>query len=136
MIDAMHDETYQLKHSAFPEMWPPTVALHQGLKAVYIPHPIYFDRQWPLDVLDNTFNYPETAVNSPFGWGEHNLLGSSFYYNAVFSGKLWRRWWGEVEDHEGGIRHETEGSGRMCLRSTLHHPIKSEESPEDEVGAL
>jgi len=135
MIDAMHDETYQLRHSAFPEMWPPTVALHQGLKAVYIPHPIFFDRQWPIEELDSVFNYPPTAVNSPFGWGEHNLLGSSFYYNSVFSGKLWRRWWGEVEDHAGGIRHETEGTGRMCLRSTLHHPIKGEENPEDEAGA-
>ncbi|KAB8664821.1 hypothetical protein FH972_026246 [Carpinus fangiana] len=131
LLDMMHEETYIGKHSAFPEMWPPTVALHHGFKAVYIPHPVYFDRKWPLEYMDQIFNYPETKINSPFGWGEHNWLGSSFYYNSGFSGALWRRWLGEKENNEGGVQAEMEGSGRMCLRSVLHHPIKNEDSPED-----
>ncbi|KAL9053190.1 MAG: hypothetical protein Q9162_004921 [Coniocarpon cinnabarinum] len=130
LLDMMHEETYIGKHSAFPEMWPPTVALHHGFKAVYIPHPVFFDRKWPLDYMDQVFNYPENKINSPFGWGEHNWLGSSFYYNSGFSGALWRRWLGERENDEGGASAEIEGSGRMCLPSTLHHPIKNENMPE------
>ncbi|KAI9724588.1 MAG: hypothetical protein M1828_003611 [Chrysothrix sp. TS-e1954] len=130
LLDTMHEETYIQKHSAFPEMWAPTVSFHHGFKAVYIPHPVYFDRKWPLDYLDQIFNFPETKIDSVFGWGEHNWLGSSFYYNSVFSGALWRRWLGEKEFNEGGAQSEIEGSGRMCLKSTLHHPIKSEASPE------
>lgn len=131
LLDMMHEETYIGKHSAFPEMWPPTVALHHGFKAVYIPHPVYFDRKWPVEYMDQIFNYPETKINSPFGWGEHNWLGSSFYYNSGFSGALWRRWLGEKENDEGGVQEEMEGSGRMCVRPVLHHPIKNEDSPEE-----
>lgn len=130
LLNMMHEETYIGKHSAFPEMWPPTVALHHGFKAVYIPHPVYFDRKWPLDYMDQVFNYPENKINSPFGWGEHNWLGTSFYYNSGFSGALWRRWLGERENDEGGAQDEIDGTGRMCLRSTLHHPIKNEDMPE------
>ncbi|KAI9654722.1 MAG: hypothetical protein M1831_005309 [Alyxoria varia] len=130
LLDMMHEETWYGKHSAFPEMWPPTVALHHGFKAVYIPHPVFFDRKWPLDYMDQIFNYPENKINSPFGWGEHNWLGSSYYYNSGFSGALWRRWLGERENDEGGAGDEIEGSGRMCLRSTLHHPVKNENLPE------
>lgn len=131
LLDLMHEETYVTRHSAFPEMWPPTVALHHGLKAVYIPHPVYFDRKWPLEYMDQIFNYPKTAVNSVFGFGEHNFFGSSFYYNAGFSGALWRRWLGERERDEGGAHEEIAGSGRMCLRPTLHHPVKMENLPTD-----
>lgn len=131
LLDTMHEETYLGKHSAFPEMWPPTVALHHGFKAVYIPHPVYFDRRWPLEYMDQVFNYPETKINSPFGWGEHNWMGATFYYNSGFSGALWRRWLGERENNEGGVQDEMEGTGRMCLRSVLHHPIKHEDLPEE-----
>lgn len=126
LLDTMHEETYRLRHSMFPEMFPPSVALHHGMKAVYAPHPIYFNRKWPLDVMDRTFNRPEAPHESPFGWGEHNLLGASFYYNAAFSGDLWRRWLGAEENGEGGRKAEDSGSGRMCMRGVLHHPIKYE----------
>lgn len=115
-----------MKHTMFPEMWPPTIALHHGLKAAYVPHPVYFDRLWPLDYMDKIFNHPEKATDSVFGWGEHNQLGSSFYYNSGFAGTLWRRWFGYIENKEGGSWHELTQTGRMCLRSTLFHPIKWE----------
>lgn len=130
LLDIMHKETYSEKHSAFPEMWPPTVAFHHGLKAVYIPHPVYFDRKWPLQYLDKTFNYPKNAWESVYGWGEHNFIGSTFYFNAGFAGALWRRWLGERENDEGGHVEETNGSGRLCLRSILYHPIKKENFPD------
>ena len=122
----MHEETYRLKRTAFPEMWPPTVAYHHGLKSLYAPHPVFFDRNWDLDYMNQIFNYPKKDIDSPFGWGEHNLLGSSFYYNSGFSGALWRRWLGAPENNEGGRFEEDNGSGRMCLGGILFHPIKFE----------
>lgn len=126
LLDLMHEETWRFKHTMFPEMWPPSVALHHGLKAVYAPHPIFFDRDWDLDVMDQTFNHPREEWESPFGWGEHNFMGSSFYYNAGFSGAIWRRWLGMKENKEGGKAYEEKHTGRMCLRPILHHPIKHE----------
>ncbi|KAL1297553.1 hypothetical protein AAFC00_006121 [Neodothiora populina] len=126
LLDIMHEETWRYKHTMFPEMWPPSVALHHGLKAVYAPHPIYFDRDWNLETMDRTFNHPREDYESPFGWGEHNFIGSSFYYNAGFSGALWRRWLGMKENKEGGKAFEESHTGRMCLRPVLHHPIKHE----------
>ncbi|PIB03047.1 hypothetical protein CB0940_11913 [Cercospora beticola] len=129
LLDIAHHETWRFRHTMFPEMWPPSVALHHGLKAVYAPHPVYFDRDWDLEYMNQVFNYPKNLWDSPFGWGEHNMLGSSFYYNSGFSGALWRRWLGQYENGEGGKRQEEEGTGRMCLRGVLHHPIKHENSP-------
>lgn len=129
LLNIMHEETWRMKHTMFPEMWPPAVCMHHGLKAVYVPHPVFFDRDWELGHMDQVFNYPTEIWDSPFGWGEHNLLGSSFYYNSGFSGALWRRWLGQKENGEGGAEQEKEGSGRMCLRPVLHHPIKHEKGP-------
>ena len=120
-----------MKHTMFPEMWPPTVAMHHGLKAVYVPHPVHFDRDWDVSYMNQILNYPVNTWDSPFGWGEHNMLGGSFYYNSGFSGALWRRWLGQWENGEGGRKQEEAGTGRMCLRGTLHHPIKHEKGPED-----
>ncbi|KAK4985103.1 hypothetical protein LTR50_006163 [Elasticomyces elasticus] len=131
LLSVMHEETWRMKHTMFPEMWPPTVCLHHGLKAVYAPHPIYFDHDWPLDYMDRVFNHQQAEHESPFGWGEHNLFGSSFYYSSGFSGALWRRWLGQQENGEGGARSEKMGSGRMCLRSALFHPIKHETNSAD-----
>ncbi|KAK0899066.1 hypothetical protein LTR91_022277 [Friedmanniomyces endolithicus] len=131
LLGIMHEETWRMKHSMFPEMWPAALSMHHGLKAVYAPHPVYFDRDWEAGHADEVFNHPEEVWESPFGWGEHNLLGSSFYYNSGFSGALWRRWLGQRENGEGGRREEEGRSGRMCLRGTLLHPVKSENGPED-----
>ena len=126
LLNLMHEETWAMRHTMFPEMWPPSVALHHGLKAVYAPHPVFFDRDWPLEYADQIFNHPETDFDSVFGWGEHNFLGTSFYYNSGFSGALWRRFLGQRENNEGGAYEEGSGTGRMCLRNTLFHPIKHE----------
>ncbi|KAI0486297.1 hypothetical protein F4859DRAFT_364074 [Xylaria cf. heliscus] len=126
LLNTMHEETWRYTHTMFPEMWPPSIAFHHGYKALYLPHPVYFDRNWPLDVLDKTFNKPPTPVDSPFGWGEHNMQGGTFYYNAGFSGALWRRWLGASENGEGGLKNEQAGTDRMCMRPLLHHPIKHE----------
>ncbi|KAI3334792.1 hypothetical protein F4824DRAFT_511550 [Ustulina deusta] len=126
LLNTMHEETWRVHHTMFPEMWAPSIAFHRGYKALYAPHPIYFDRNWPLDVVDKTFNKPQTPEASPFGLGEHNMQGSTFYYNSGFSGALWRRWLGASENGEGGLKSEEDGADRMCLRPLLHHPIKYE----------
>ncbi|KAK6436871.1 hypothetical protein LTR95_006943 [Oleoguttula sp. CCFEE 5521] len=131
LLSVMHEETWRMKHHMFPEMFPAAMSFHHGLKAAYIPHPIYFDRDWETGYMDQVFNYPKEIWSSPFGWGENNLLGSTFYYNAGFSGALWRRWLGMAENGEGGRKWEEEGSGRMCLRGVLHHPVKREDGPVD-----
>ena len=129
LLNIMHEEVWRQKHTAFPEMWAPTVCLHHGLKAVYIPHPVYFSRDWELGYMNDVFNYPKAIHASPYGWGEHILLGSTFYYNSGFSATLWRRWLGQKEDGHGGRTEEEKGTGRMCLRPILHHPVKREDFP-------
>ncbi|KAF2723518.1 hypothetical protein K431DRAFT_282963 [Polychaeton citri CBS 116435] len=131
LLDIMHRETWQSRHTMFPEMWPPTACLHHGLKGVYIPHPVYFDRDWSLSTMDQVFNFPKEIWETPFGWGEHNMLGGSFYYNAGFSSALWRRWLGLSEQGEGGKAWEEANTGRMCMKATLHHPIKHESGPAE-----
>ncbi|SMQ44989.1 unnamed protein product [Zymoseptoria tritici ST99CH_3D7] len=128
LLQTMHAETFAMKHTMFPEMFAPSVALHHGFKAVFVPHPVYFDRDWKSEYAGEVFNHPKEVHESPFGWGEHNLGGSSFYYNSGFSGALWRRWLGLSENGEGGRKWEEgrEGTGRMCLRGMLFHPIKHE----------
>lgn len=135
LLNAMHYETWKHKHTMFAEMWPPTAALHHGLKAVYAPHPVYFDREWPQQFAEETFNGGRggstSGPGSVFGLFEHNFQGTSWYYNSGFAGALWRRWFGFAENWEGGVRAETTGTGRMCLRSQLLHPIKSDTGPLD-----
>lgn len=123
LLDTMHEEVWRYKHTMFPEMFAPTVCLHHGLKAVYVPHPVYFRNDWDLPFMNKEFNYPVLPKGSPFGWGEHNLLGSSFYYNSGFAASLWRRWLGEWEDEKEQKVWE-ERTGRMCLPGILFHPVK------------
>lgn len=46
LLHVMHQENLEGRCMQ-AEMWPATVALHHGLKAVYAPHPIWTDRKWP-----------------------------------------------------------------------------------------
>ncbi|UNI15721.1 hypothetical protein JDV02_002227 [Purpureocillium takamizusanense] len=149
LLLSMHEEVWRYRHTMFSEMFPATVALHHGLKAVYAPHPIYLDRAWqPLgSSISAAFNGGEhnstSGTHSPYGMGnEHIHKGASYYYHSEFSGLLWRRWLGYAQldgrGHNGGrggqgtLRGGAEeesregSSGRLCLRSMLLHPIKHE----------
>jgi hypothetical protein len=155
LLNAMHEETWRLHHGMFSEMFPASMALHHGLKAVYAPHPVYLDRAWqPASSIDRAFNGGRDGSagghGSPFDFtNEHNHKGTSWYYNSEFSGLLWRRWlgYGQMDGRgDGGGRNgegvlrggkiEEEhpgGTGRLCMRSMLVHPIKWEnplERPE------
>jgi hypothetical protein len=148
LLLAMHEETWRHHRTMFSEMFPASVALHHGFKAVYAPHPISLDRAWTPagSSIDAVFNggrdHSTSGANGPFYlFNEHNHKGTTFYYNSEFSGLLWRRWLGYAQmdgrgrlggQHKGGgtlrggSKEEREGSGRMCLRSMLLHPIKME----------
>lgn len=130
LLDRMHREVALRKHSAFTEMFPPTMALHHGLKAVYAPHPVFVDRNWPMKYLSSTFNSGPNGVtgrNKQCVFGDccqHNLLGVTWHYNAGFSPDLYNRWWGLKVNGDGGEQEETQGEGRMCLPPLQIHPVK------------
>lgn len=133
LLNIMHQETMEMHHSMFTEMFPPSIALHYGLKAVYAPHPIYLDRSWPPATVNSVFNggtdNTTSGPGSPFDWdNEHNHKGSTWYFHAEFAGDLWRRWLGLSRGEKKGTK---EGASRLCLRSLLVHPIKWEENLED-----
>jgi hypothetical protein len=149
LLRMMHRETAFKKHHAFSEMWAPTAALHHGYKAVYVPHPMYVDREWPTAYLAGVLNSGRNgatggARTSVFGEREHNLLGMTWYYNAGFAPNLWKRWLGLKVNNEGGEEFELTvdegrsgkgvnemkgGEGRMCLPPMLIHPVKNAELP-------
>ena len=145
----MHRETAFKKHHAFPEMWPATVALHHGYKAVFAPHPVFVDREWPVEYMARILNGGRNGASggsrtSVFGDREHNMKGLTWFYNAGFAGNLYRRWLGLRVNNDGGEEFEMTpdmskndtsvgtmrgGEGRMCLPPMLLHPIKDVELP-------
>lgn len=151
-LHAMHLENIEGR-AMQAEMWPATVALHHGLKAVYAPHPIWTDRKWPGWYMDAIFN---SDGNETAQWGErldsvynhdreYNFQGWSWYYASKFPKTLYRRWLGWMDrDDVGPLREVTGkqleetggeysldghpesvgGKGRMCLPAMLLHPVK------------
>ena len=153
LLNTMHRETAFKKHHAFSEMWAPTAALHHGYKAVYVPHPMFVDREWPTAYLSSVMNAGRNGATgasrtSVFGEREHNLMGMTWYYNAGFAPNLWKRWLGFKVNNEGGEEFELVvdegrdgkgvngmrgGEGRMCLPPMLIHPVKNVELPVESV---
>ena len=140
LLHAMHLESLAGR-SMQAEMWPSTVALHHGLKAVYVPQPIWSEKQWPARYADMVFN---ADGGIPARWGQEsdsiynqdrevNFRSWSWYYHAEFPRVLYRRWMGwkanDAIGEAGGQTWETyDGAGprgRMCLVPMLLHPVKS-----------
>lgn len=154
LLTTMHRETAFKKHHAFPEMWAATTALHHGLKAVYVPHPVYVDREWPVEYLARVLNGGRNGASggsraSVFGEREHNLRGMSWFYNSGFGENLYKRWLGLKVNNDGGETFELTadtskdgetvptmrgGEGRMCLPPMLLHPVKDVELPVEQVA--
>ncbi|KAL6718113.1 hypothetical protein ACLMJK_004200 [Lecanora helva] len=129
LLQTMHRETVLERHHMFTEMWPASVALHHGYKAVYVPHPVYIDRKWPPQYLAGVMNGGRNGASggartSVYGGREHNFKGTTWFYDAGFSPNLWRRWLGYKVDNDGGEQEEIAGEGRMCLPGMLLHPVK------------
>ncbi|KAK0938215.1 hypothetical protein LTR29_010206 [Friedmanniomyces endolithicus] len=141
LLQTMHRETSMKRHTMFSEMWPGSIALHHGHKAVYAPHPVYIDRAWPTAYLAAIFN---NGLNGAAGGSrtsvfsderQHNFRGTTWYYNSGFAPNLWERWLGKRVDNDGGEQAELAGEGRMCLPGMLVHPVKGVELAfEHQVG--
>ncbi|KAL6873160.1 hypothetical protein J3F83DRAFT_732267 [Trichoderma novae-zelandiae] len=149
LLMTMHRMTAHKKQFAFPEMWPATVAIQHGYKAVYAPHPVYVDRSWPIAYMAQTFNGGRDgttggARTSLYGEREHNLKGLTWFYNSGFGPNLYRRWLGLKVNNDGGEEFEKTqdksragsgitamagGEGRMCLPPMLLHPVKEVDIP-------
>ena len=69
LLDAMHYEN-SAGLSMASEMWPGTIALQHGFKAVYAPHPIWQSHVWPADFMEITFNADGWGAGSKPG---HNI---------------------------------------------------------------
>ncbi|KAF3909909.1 hypothetical protein ABW21_db0209823 [Orbilia brochopaga] len=115
LLEVMHEENTFHGHTMCTEQWPPSAALHHGLKAVYAPHPVYMDRRWPGKYLATVLNNGKDGSSggrqkSVFGSREHHFAGSGFYYARRWSAEWEERW--------------EERHGRMCLPAMLLHPIK------------
>ncbi|KAI4232307.1 MAG: hypothetical protein LQ349_005096 [Xanthoria aureola] len=141
LLTLMHRETVLKRHTMFSEMWPASVSLHHGLKAVYAPHPMYIDRDWPPSYLAAVMNGGRNGASggartSVYGGREHNFKGTTWFYDAGFAPNLWRRWLGMKVDNDGGEREEVAGEGRMCLPGVLLHPVKGVELVVEGVGRV
>ncbi|KAI5236311.1 MFS general substrate transporter [Aureobasidium subglaciale] len=77
LLQLMHIETVEYKRSMWTEMWAPSIALHYGLKAVYAPHPVYYDREWPLATANNIFNAGEKGSSGGNASVERTALARS-----------------------------------------------------------
>ena len=129
LLQTMHRETMLERHTMFSEMWPASCALHHGYKAVYAPHPVYIDRDWPTSYLASVMNAGRNGASggartSVYGSREHNFKGTTWFYDAGFAPNLWRRWLGYKVNNDGGEQAELAGEGRMCLPGIFAHPIK------------
>ena len=68
LLNAMHNENLAGLSMA-SEMWPASVALQHGYKAVYAPHPIWQSHSWDPQYMDIVFNAD--------GWGAGSLAGGN-----------------------------------------------------------
>ncbi|WQF77461.1 hypothetical protein CDEST_02475 [Colletotrichum destructivum] len=127
LLDIMHVENLRGNHIA-SEMTPQTVALLHGLKAVFAPHPTWFDRPWNGTFLNNWFNPGPNGesggLGSAMGYGrERRYQGITWYYRAEPPSRLYNNWMGYIDTDIGG--HDWEmTNGRPCLPPMILHPIK------------
>ncbi|KAK3080822.1 hypothetical protein LTS18_012819 [Coniosporium uncinatum] len=134
LLHAMHEEN-RAGRTMQAEMWPATVALHHGFKAVYAPHPVFSSRKWDPVYADAVFNAAAADLGklsggdpqSPFTqipgrWGqeadsvynpdrENNFKALSWYYFGRFGRVLWRRWmgWPTSSVDEGYVAEDSGG---------------------------
>jgi hypothetical protein len=127
LLDIMHVENLRGNHVG-SEMTPQTVSLLHGLKAVYAPMPVFFDRPWSGDSLQKWFNGgplgESGGTGCAMGWGrEGRFAGSTWYFRADPPQRLYNNWMGYEDNGIGGEEWEEE-HGRPCLPAMFLHPVK------------
>ncbi|KAI0470679.1 hypothetical protein GGR56DRAFT_660011 [Xylariaceae sp. FL0804] len=133
LLDIMHVENLRGNHIA-SEMACQTVAMLHGLKAVYAPMPIFFDRPWAGKDIGRWFNPGERGDsggdNSAIGWGrEARYGGTTWYYRATPPQRMYNNLMGYEDAGRGGVGWESR-NGRPCLPPILFHPVKDVEPTE------
>jgi hypothetical protein len=114
------------KKSSHCETWPATVVLHsnqdiwrdqseyslsttstlaQNMKAVYVPHPIYFGHQWDPSQLYSRLSQSDLYKKVK----EKILRDASFYYDAAYARIYYKEWM---------------TSRDLCMAPVLLHPVK------------
>ncbi|EGZ75405.1 hypothetical protein NEUTE2DRAFT_155867 [Neurospora tetrasperma FGSC 2509] len=127
LVDAMHAGNLRGSHVG-SEMVAPTTALVHGLKAVYAPMPVFFDRPWNGTQLARWFNGgprgQSGGLGSAMGWGrEGRFQGATWYFRAVPPPRLYNNWMGYEDTGVGGTEWER-SHGRPCLPAMFLHPLK------------
>jgi len=106
LLDLMHVESMEGRF-VNAQMAAPTVALLHALKAVYAPHPVWFETPWQGGDLQKFFNSgPRSEVGSGqrssyghSGRGSHVFWGqSTFDTESRVGAKLWDMWMGRWLD--------------------------------------
>ncbi|KAK0752519.1 hypothetical protein B0T18DRAFT_92045 [Schizothecium vesticola] len=112
LVDVMHNEAVRGNHLA-----PETVALVHGLKAVYAPVPVYFDRAWDGAQLERWLNDGPRGERG-MEWG----MGATWDSRAVTPQRLYNHWLGYEDARVGGLEWEA-GHGRPCLPGMVLYPV-------------
>lgn len=108
LLDTMHNENLKGNHVS-SEMTPSTVSLLHGLKAVFAPIPMFFDKPWSGKSLEKYFNPGPKGVSgsspeSAFSWGkESRFAGSTWYFRADPPMRLYNNWLGWPDHDVGGL---------------------------------
>jgi len=105
----MNQVNAEERQATAPEAFPSTVALHYGLKAVYVPHPVYMDREWDPRYQDKWFNAIDLFRQ------EEMFEGTSYYYRDWHARDIYMRWRNDGKSVPGED---------ICRLPVLLHPIK------------
>ena len=129
LLQIMHNETYVNKHSMGSEMFPPSMCLHHGLKAVFAPHPVYMERDWGTEFAEHVLNgggpgkWSGGFEDSVFGEGpkghEDGMKEAGWYYDSFWAASLWRRWLGYKETERESWEAPDTGRGLGGERQEL-----------------
>ncbi|GAB1201896.1 hypothetical protein APSETT445_000491 [Aspergillus pseudonomiae] len=109
LLHLMHDAEIEKGIGVVSEMTAPTFALWHGLKAVYVPHPLYIDGKWTSKELGRILNPgPPEKINGggdsiwnfDHKW-DHILFRMSYMFTAQTAEDLYRRWLGyKIDPHQ------------------------------------
>jgi Protein of unknown function (DUF3405) len=129
-----HEE--QVEHGTWVEgeMTNPTTALHHGLKALYAPHPIYFDEDIDHDALYHVFNGAEPGeeieklfhakVYLPTPEWQDRWKRLTYSWANELSGELYKWWIGRDGGGRDPAMLRVVGEGEPCFPAMALHPVK------------
>ncbi|KAJ5458104.1 hypothetical protein N7475_009492 [Penicillium sp. IBT 31633x] len=161
LVNQMHEIQIQRSIGLASEMTAPTVALWHGLKAVYVPHPIYIDGKWTPKELGRILNRGSAEKmnggnDSVWNWDhrwDRILYRFSYMFSTQTAEDLYRRWMGYKVDPnqfvDGSYHQDPQGLnwfdsgdlredlyGPLCFPSMLLHTVKNAEEKKGSAMAV